>query len=97
MTMEFRPGQLEAGPVKLRRLSQAEEAIMPVRIRSTRGVDDKIAAELVEQARAVVGQYPEDAAVLTGYVRAALGRLVIQQIFSWSPSLRSATLLIPED
>lgn len=70
MTMEFRPGQLEAGPVKLRRLSQAEEAIMPVRIRSTRGVDDKIAAELVEQARAVVGQYPEDAAVLTALAEA---------------------------
>lgn len=54
---------LRVGEITVRRLSEGEEASMPVRIRSKRGVDEKIAAEVVLEAREVAAKYPDEPAV----------------------------------
>lgn len=54
---------LPIGPVNVRALSAAESAIMPVRMRSARGVDRKMALDVVEDARRVGATYPADPAV----------------------------------
>ena len=63
MTIVFQPDQLEAAPVAVRRLREAETAMMPVRIRSKRGVSREQALELLTDARAIAARYPADAAV----------------------------------
>ncbi len=70
MTFSFAPGQLTAGAVQIRRLQPGEAEIMPVRVRSRRGVTEELAAELVAQARAIAARYPQDAAVLTALAEA---------------------------
>jgi cytochrome c-type biogenesis protein CcmH/NrfG len=58
------PGdRLSLGQIVVRRMSEAEAASMPIRIRSKRGVDEKIAAEVVLEAREAAGKYPEEPAV----------------------------------
>jgi tetratricopeptide (TPR) repeat protein len=57
------PGWLTLGQVSVRRLGEAESASMPVRIRSKRGVDEKIAAEVVLEAREVAVKFPDEPAV----------------------------------
>lgn len=57
------PDRLSIGQITVRRLSEAEGASMPVRIRSKRGVDEKIAAEVVLEAREVAAKYPDEPAV----------------------------------
>ena len=57
------PDWLTVGQITVRRLSEAEAASMPVRIRSKRGTDEKIAAEVVLEAREVAGKYPDEPAV----------------------------------
>lgn len=60
----FTGGQLTPGAVAIRRLRPGEAEIMPVRVRSRRGVTTELAAELVEQARTIAARHPQDAAVL---------------------------------
>jgi cytochrome c-type biogenesis protein CcmH/NrfG len=55
---------LSIGPVNVRELHEAEAAAMPIRIRSKRGVDAKLAQEVVTDARKVAGRYPDDPEVL---------------------------------
>jgi hypothetical protein len=55
--------QLPIGDVSVRKLTPAEAAIMPVRIRSTAGVNEKAAAQVVLLARTAAAPYPNDAAV----------------------------------
>ena len=55
--------RLGIAPVELRKMNPAEAEIMPVRMRSDRGVDPKSAAEVVKQARAIAARYPGDAFV----------------------------------
>lgn len=55
--------KLRVGEIGVRRLSAGEVAIMPVRLRSSRGVDAEQAAELVAEARKVAAQHPADASV----------------------------------
>lgn len=62
--------QLETGRIDVRRLSEGEAAMMPVHMRSRRGVDEKQAAELVVEARSVAERYPADAAVLSALAEA---------------------------
>lgn len=62
--------KLKPGKVEISRLSPGEAAIMPVVIRSRRGVDQKIAAEIVVQARAVAARFPDDPAVLSALAEA---------------------------
>ena len=47
----------------LRPLRAGEAAVMPIRIRSARGVDSKTAPEVAALARGVAAQYPDDPAV----------------------------------
>jgi tetratricopeptide (TPR) repeat protein len=61
---------LQPGPVTIRDLSAGEAAIMPVRVRSRRGVNRKQALELLPEARSIAARFPKDAAVLTALAEA---------------------------
>jgi tetratricopeptide (TPR) repeat protein len=61
---------LHAGEVRIRRLSEGEAAMMPIRIRSRRGVTREEAGSLVVKARDVAGRFPQDAAVLAALAEA---------------------------
>lgn len=61
---------LEIGPVEVVQLSAGEGEMMPLRIRSNRGVDKEQAAEIVIAARAVAVRFPNDAGVLTALAEA---------------------------
>ncbi|MBN8817280.1 MAG: DUF1570 domain-containing protein [Sphingomonas sp.] len=68
--LRLNPGLLKTSPVTLRELSAGEAVIMPVRIRSRRGVTREEAIELVPEARAIAARFPSDAAVLTALAEA---------------------------
>lgn len=70
MTAQFAPDQLQISPIALRRLTAGEVAIMPVVIRSRRGVDKALAEKLVAEARTVAVAHPADAAVLAALAEA---------------------------
>lgn len=55
--------KLSTGKIEVRELSPGAAAIMPYRIRSARGVDEKMASALVAEARPVAASYPSDAFV----------------------------------
>ncbi len=57
------PDRMTVGQITVRRMSEAEGASMPIRIRSKRGVDEKSAAEVVQEAREVAAKYPDEPAV----------------------------------
>jgi len=62
------PSQLlKTGEIRIRRMNAAEAEMMPVRIRSKRGVDEDQAAALLPDARAIGAKYPGDP-----FVQAAL-------------------------
>ena len=52
--------QVPPGPIRIRNLSEGEEAIMPVRMRTKRGVNDRQARALVPEARRIGARYPND-------------------------------------
>ena len=54
--------QVPAGEVTLRKVSAGEAAIMPARILSSRGVDEKSAPRVAETARRLAAPFPNDAA-----------------------------------
>lgn len=64
------PDKLRTGTITLRPLSVGEAAIMPLQIRSQRGVDKEEAATIVAEARAVAARFPADAGVLTALAEA---------------------------
>lgn len=70
VSLYYTQDQLQVPEITVRRLSAAEEAIMPVVIRSRRGVDSQIAARLVEEARGIAAAYPDDPAVLAALAEA---------------------------
>ncbi|MEX0342445.1 MAG: DUF1570 domain-containing protein [Erythrobacter sp.] len=61
---------LPTNPVTVRRLSEGEAEIMPLRIRSQRGVNREEALDLLPDVREVAAQYPDDAAVLAALAEA---------------------------
>lgn len=61
--VEVPPSQTHAWPVKTRELTDCEARILPIRIRSAVGVDEKSAPRLVEPAREVQARCPNDAFV----------------------------------
>lgn len=64
--LKLTPAILKVSPVKVRTLSAGEAAMMPVRIKSQRGVSSKEAAnEVLAMARQIAATYPGDAAVQT--------------------------------
>jgi hypothetical protein len=60
------PDMVPAGAVTVRALAAGESAIMPVRIRSRRGVSSpEEASALLAEAREIAARYPDDPAVLS--------------------------------
>lgn len=70
MTYRIPPKYLNTGPINLRRLRAGEAAIMPILIRSKRGVDKEQAAEVLLETRAVAAEHPNDPAVLAALAEA---------------------------
>lgn len=68
--LKLPPEMLTIGPVTLRQLTAGEAAMMPLQIRSERGVSPEEAAVLLTQVRAVAAKYPEDPGVLTALAEA---------------------------
>lgn len=64
------PDKLRTGTITLRPLSAGEAAVMPLQIRSQRGVGKEEAAAIVAEARAVAARFPGDAGVLTALAEA---------------------------
>ena len=64
------PDKITTGPITLRALSEGEAAMMPVRIRSQRGVNAEQAAEVLIDARKVAALFPDDPGVLTALAEA---------------------------
>lgn len=64
------PEMLKTRAISLRKLPAGEVAIMPVRIRSRRGVTPEQAAELVQTARQIAAKFPNEAAVMTALAEA---------------------------
>lgn len=56
--------------VRLRRLSAGEAEILPLQIRSKRGVNSDEAAAIVTEARAIAERHPADAGILTALAEA---------------------------
>jgi cytochrome c-type biogenesis protein CcmH/NrfG len=61
---------LSPGPITVRQLDAAETAIMPVRLRSKRGVTKDEAQELLPEAQKVAAAYPNSDAVLAALAEA---------------------------
>lgn len=57
-------------PVKLRRLTAGEAEILPLQIRTKRGVNETQATEILTGARAIAARFPSDAAVLAALAEA---------------------------
>ena len=68
--LKLSPDKLSIGTITLRQLSAGEAAMMPLQIRSQRGVDSEEAAVLLAEARLVAAKYPEDPGVLTALAEA---------------------------
>jgi tetratricopeptide (TPR) repeat protein len=66
----FAPEGLPIGPINVRALSAGEAAVLPVRIRSRRGVTREQALELLPEAREIAAAHPRDAAVLAALAEA---------------------------
>ena len=60
LTFALPPGKLTTGPVSLRKLPPGEAAMMPLQIRSQRGVDSEEAARILADARVIAAKYPDD-------------------------------------
>jgi tetratricopeptide (TPR) repeat protein len=70
LSWKFQPGQLEIEPITVRRISAGDAQMMPVRIRSRRGVTREEAIEILGDARAVAARHTGDAAVLAALAEA---------------------------
>ncbi|MEZ5694385.1 MAG: tetratricopeptide repeat protein [Altererythrobacter sp.] len=64
------PEKTTVGTINVRQLPEGEAAMMPVLIRSQRGVDHEEALELVEEAREIARKYPNDPGVQTALAEA---------------------------
>ncbi len=68
--LTFEPGELPVGDIAFRKLPEGEAEMMPLRIRSQRGVNAQEAAELVVKVREVAAQFPNDPGVLAALAEA---------------------------
>jgi tetratricopeptide (TPR) repeat protein len=64
------PDKIAIGPIALRQLTPGEAAIMPMQIRSQRGVNLEQATAILPEVQAVAARYPEDPGVLTALAEA---------------------------
>ncbi len=69
-TLVLSPEVLSVGAISLRRLPKGEAKMMEVRMTSQRGVNREDALELVEDAREIAAEYPDDPGVLTALAEA---------------------------
>ena len=69
-TFDLAPERLTVGDIEIRKLSKGEANVMPLVMRSQRGVTDEQAAELVLEVREVAAAFPDDAAVLAALAEA---------------------------
>jgi tetratricopeptide (TPR) repeat protein len=69
-SLKLPASDLKTGTITLRPLTEGEAAMMPLQIRSQRGVDAEEAAVLVGEARLVAARFPEDPGVLTALAEA---------------------------
>lgn len=68
--LKLPPDKLSTGTITLRKLTVGEAAMMPLQIRSQRGVGSEEAVVLLNEVRAVAAKYPEDPGVLTALAEA---------------------------
>jgi tetratricopeptide (TPR) repeat protein len=68
--MNIGAGRIATGAIAIRPLSEAEAAILPVVMRSKRGVNEEQAKLVVEDARKIAATYPDDAFVQTALAEA---------------------------
>ena len=68
--IKLTPDKLSTGTITLRQLTAGEAAMMPLQIRSQRGVNEAEAAKIVSEARVVADKYPDDPGVLTALAEA---------------------------
>ncbi len=61
---------LPIGPITVRQMSEGMDAMLPIMIRSQRGVTEEQAQELLPEARAVAEQFPGDSGVLAALAEA---------------------------
>ena len=64
-SLNLRPGMIPEPKVSVDPLSPGEAVIMPIRLRSRRGVDQQSAQLVLAQARLIAARYPRDPAVLS--------------------------------
>jgi tetratricopeptide (TPR) repeat protein len=62
--------KLKTGAINIRKMREAEAAIMPVILESKRGVDAEMAKALLPRAQAIAAKYPDDPAVLAALAEA---------------------------
>lgn len=70
MVLPFKPEELAIGEIAIRPLSEGEAKVMPLRIRSQRGVTDKEAAKILPEVREIAARYPDDPGVLASLAEA---------------------------
>lgn len=70
LAYDFKPGQISAGTITLRRLTAGEVAIMPVVLRSRNGVNAEEAQEVLVDARRIADLHKDDPAVLAALAEA---------------------------
>lgn len=67
---DLTPDMIHIGPVTVTAISVGHTAMMPLIIRSQRGVAGEDAAQLASEARTIAARYPGDAQVLTALAKA---------------------------
>ena len=70
MSFQFTQQQIPSAGVQVAALSAGEAEVIPLRIRSQRGVNREQALELLPRVRAVAAKYPQDPAVLAALAEA---------------------------
>ena len=70
LSVAFPPGVFDIGAVDVRQLNAGEAAVMPLFIRSRRGVNEEQAAALVAEIRQVAETFPDEPAVLAALAEA---------------------------
>jgi tetratricopeptide (TPR) repeat protein len=71
MTMiKLPPSMIKTGPVVVQGMTAGANAMMPVIIRSRRGVNDEVAKAVLADARAIASRFPKDPTVLSALAEA---------------------------
>jgi tetratricopeptide (TPR) repeat protein len=69
-TIVLTPEKLSASPVTLRKLPPGEAEMLPLQMRSQRGVNREQANQILTEARAIAARHPSDSAVLAALAEA---------------------------